>query len=74
MYPSQLLAFGFLSLASAHCLITAASGDLGGKGTGLGVLTAKDNSQADVTVFNNKANALGQTSGVGFSFLILNSI
>lgn len=73
MYTSYFLSLGVLiaaPLVPAHCLITAASGDLGGNGTGLGVLTAKDNSQADVTVF--KAGGFGQTQSVS-SFIYVST-
>jgi hypothetical protein len=65
MFTSHLLAFGLLAvapLASAHCLISAASGDSGGKGIGLGVDTAEINNQGDVTVF--KTGVFGSTGAV----------
>jgi len=52
-------------LASAHGLISTATGDLGGNGTGLGVVSGGVNSQADVTIFSAKAGAFGETTGGG---------
>jgi hypothetical protein len=72
MYSLQHFAFGLLvSFTSAHCLITTATGDLGGNGTGLGVLSANDNVQNDVTVFKSTAGAFGATGAVR---LVLHSI
>lgn len=65
MFTSQILAIGLLiaaPLTSAHGMITAASGDLGGKGIGLGVTAATSNSQNDVTVF--KSGTFGAAGGV----------
>ena len=65
MYTSQMLAFGLViavPLVSAHGFITAAVGDLGGKGIGLGVTAATDNNQQDVTVF--KTGVFGATGAV----------
>lgn len=67
MYISTLLAFAVLGaapLASAHCLISAATGNLGGNGTGLGVVAGGVNSQADVTVFKSTAGKFGATASV----------
>jgi hypothetical protein len=67
MYASKLLALIAFAAAPVwgHGKVTAASGDLGGKGTGLGILggAANANSQADVTVFK-QATGLGATQGV----------
>ncbi|CZR61245.1 uncharacterized protein PAC_11141 [Phialocephala subalpina] len=51
MLLSAFTASGLFSLASAHCLISTATGDLGGNGTGLGVAANGINNQGDVTVF-----------------------
>jgi hypothetical protein len=51
-------------LVSAHGLISTATGNLGGNGTGLGVVSGGVNSQADVTIFSAKAGAFGETTGV----------
>lgn len=65
MYSLQPFASGLLvSFTSAHCLITTATGDLGGDGTGLGVLSANDNAKNDVTVFKSTAGAFGATGAV----------
>lgn len=66
MFTSPILAFGVLAmvpLASSHGLISAASGELGGKGIGLGVDTAGINNQGDVTVF--KTGVFGVTGAGG---------
>jgi len=59
-------ALSLVSLSSAHCLISAASGDLGGKGQGLGVTAKGINNQNDVTVFKASAGAFGETALVNF--------
>ncbi|KAE8453620.1 hypothetical protein EG329_009131 [Mollisiaceae sp. DMI_Dod_QoI] len=64
MYASSLLALGLFSLASAHCLISTAIGDLGGNGTGLGVAANGINNQGDVTVFK-AATGFGATGAGG---------
>ncbi|KAI5807573.1 hypothetical protein DFH27DRAFT_479298 [Peziza echinospora] len=56
-------------LVDAHGLITAASGNIGGKGTGLGVDPKinhqTSSSQADTTVFGNGAQGCGRTQQQG---------
>lgn len=65
MYTSQsIFALALLALSplvSAHGKITSATGDLGGKGQGLGVVAGQDQSQADVTVFQNGVFGSTQT-------------
>jgi hypothetical protein len=53
-------------LVAGHCKISAVIGDLGGKGTGLGINPSVDpNSQSDVTVFQgSQAKSFGETPGV----------
>ena len=75
MFTSQLIALGLLvaaSLVSAHGKIASATGDLGGKGAGLGILAgaANLNSQGDVTIF--QGGAFGKTNAVSLfiSFLV----
>jgi hypothetical protein len=46
-------------LASAHGMITAVSGNAGGKGIGLGVSSASSDDLGDVTVF--KGDGFGST-------------
>ncbi|MCJ1427786.1 hypothetical protein MMC29_005691 [Sticta canariensis] len=61
-----LLATGVLPLVAGHCKITSAKGDLGGKGTALGITDNDGNSQSDVTVFSGgKAKPFGDTPGGG---------
>lgn len=60
----SIIALLALPLASAHCKITAAKGDLGGSGVALGITTGSGNSQSDVTVFKSNGN-LGATAGGG---------
>jgi hypothetical protein len=67
------LALGLLasaSLVAGHCKISAATGDLGGKGTGLGIdPTVDPNSESDVTVFSgSQAKTFGETPGVRAPF------
>jgi hypothetical protein len=63
MYKSLLnLALFAAPLVSAHGLVSAAAGNLGGKGRGLGVAVGGDNNQGDVTVF--KSGAFGSTGAV----------
>jgi len=45
--------------ASAHGLISAATGKLGGNGPGLGVVAGGVNSLADVTVFRARVGKFG---------------
>lgn len=64
------LALGLLasaSLVAGHCKISAVTGDLGGKGTGLGIdPTGDPNSESDVTVFQgSQAKTFGETPGGG---------
>jgi hypothetical protein len=69
MYTSQILALGLLiaaPLISAHGLIASTTGDLGGIGTGLGVVSGGVNSEADVTIFKATAGAFGETTGVRY--------
>jgi hypothetical protein len=69
MYTSHFVALGLLiaaPLVSAHGLIASATGDLGGNGTGLGVVSGGVNSQADVTIFKATAGAFGETTGVRY--------
>ena len=53
-----ILSFGLAPLASAHCKITAATGDAGGKSSGLAVTSSTGTNQGDTTIFN-------QTTGFG---------
>ena len=50
----------------AHCKISNAVGDAGGKAVAFGISAkaADANAQSDVTVFNNKQNKFGQTQTV----------
>ena len=68
MYKSLLfLAIGVVPLVAGHCKITAASGDLGGKGTALGITANDGNSESDVTVFSGtQAKTFGDTPGVRY--------
>lgn len=70
MHPSFVLfAIGVLPLVAGHCKITAAKGDLGGKGTALGITDNDGNSQSDVTVFSGgQAKPFGDTPGVRLQF------
>ena len=63
LVPLVLLGLTLSPMISAHCKITAASGDLGGKGTALGITANSGNSQSDVTVFNS--GSFGETPGGG---------
>lgn len=74
MYTSLFLALGLFiaaPLVSAHGLIASATGDLGGNGTGLGVVSGGVNSLADVTIFKASAGAFGETTGVRYPVLFL---
>lgn len=69
MHCSHFLVLGFFfaaPLVSAHGLIASATGDLGGNGTGLGVVSGGVNSEADVTIFKANAGAFGETTGVRY--------
>ena len=67
-----LLASGVLPLVAGHCKITAATGDLGGKGTALGITANDGNSQSDVTVFSGRqAKTFGDTPDVRLNPIIL---
>ena len=70
MHPSFVLfAIGVLPLVAGHCKITSAKGDLGGKGTALGITDNDGNSQSDVTVFSGgQAKPFGDTPGVRLQF------
>ncbi|KAF8847993.1 hypothetical protein BDZ45DRAFT_754299 [Acephala macrosclerotiorum] len=72
MLLSSFIAFGLLFLASAHCLISTASGDLGGNGTGLGVAASGINNQGDVTVFK-AATGFG-AAGAGGNVVLATSL
>lgn len=61
-FIARFLALAVLAsapLASAHGMIVSASGDLGGKGIGLGVSSATSNNQQDVTIFGNGFGTTG---------------
>lgn len=59
------IALSIVPLVTGHCKITSASGDLGGKGTALGITANDGNSQSDVTVFQgSQADSFGETPGV----------
>jgi hypothetical protein len=66
MYTS-ILATALLaaSLVSGHGFITSATGNLGGNGTGLGVVSGNPNQLSEVTVFKSSAGAFGETGSVG---------
>jgi hypothetical protein len=66
MYTSSIFALALLTapLVSAHGLIASATGDLGGKGQGLGVVAGGVNQQSDVTTF--KQGNFGSTQAVSF--------
>lgn len=49
-----LISLALTPFASAHCKITSATGDAGGKGTALGMLAGSGNTESDVTIFNQK--------------------
>jgi len=69
MWTPKFITFALLAaapFAAAHGKISAASGDLGGNGTGLGIIgsAASVNSEEDVTIFT-AATGFGETPGGG---------
>jgi len=51
-------------LASAHCKITSATGNDGGKGSAIGIVPGSANSETDVTIFSGTTGC-GKTPGAG---------
>jgi hypothetical protein len=73
MHTSHFLVLSWLvaaPLVATHGLIASATGDLGGNGTGLGVVSGGINSQADVTIFKANAGAFGETTGVSHTIIL----